>query len=112
MFVNAVFLINGQSVESTKKEVLKLIDPDSVAGDGSGEIVFTKNGVLERMQLEISMKDIAFAVPTRLFAGSRVDINDPAAAALENAFDISGIEYVFLDNDVASLAARYFKVTP
>lgn len=103
----AVFIIEGADLESTKKDVLKIIDPDGVGESDDGDVKLSKNDLIPMMMtMELHMDDMNFAIPMEIFEGMDINIDHPAAKTFVNAHVIAGKKYVFLDEDIAALAAQ------
>jgi hypothetical protein len=111
MTIKALFLIEGSDLESTKRDVLKIVDPEGASMSGDGEVKLSMADNIARLQIELDPDNMHFMIPMNIFEGVKVGIEHPAARQLMNAIVIQGMKYAFLDDDVAQLAARQCRPT-
>lgn len=101
-----LFLIEGADLESTKQDILKIVDPDGASESGKGEVRISKDDLVTRLHVEFHRNDMHIMIPMNIFEGLNINIDHPAAIALMNAIVVQGKKYVFLDDDVAQLAVQ------
>jgi hypothetical protein len=113
MSTTALFIIEGSDLESTKKDILKIIDPDGVGDSDDGDIKLSKSDLVPTMMMtmEFDPYNMHFMIPMEIFEGMNIEIDHLAAKAFVNPHVIAGKKYVFLDDNVAALAARQCRLT-
>jgi hypothetical protein len=106
MNTKMLILVGGSDLESTKRDVLKIVDPEGASTSGDGEVKLSKADNIARLEIDLDYDNMHFMIPMNIFEGVKVGIEHGAARALMNPIDVQGKKYVFLNDGVARLAAK------
>jgi hypothetical protein len=111
MPIKSLFLIEGSDLESTKRDVLKIVDPEGASMSGEGEIKLSKADNIARLQIDLDHDNMHFMIPMEIFEGLNIEFNHPAAASLKNGIIVNNKTYVLVDDNVAQLPAQQCRPT-
>lgn len=106
MTAKMLVLVEDKDLESTKKSIMKVIDPDGTVESGDTQFKTEKRNNESRLKVAFNDGDVHFMIPMTIFEGLDIRFDHPAAMALLNTITVQGKKYVFLNDEVEELAVQ------